>query len=41
MGSGYSVLAMTGDTYLPFIVGGVIVIALIVIIVAFVLMRRR
>ena len=35
-----SALANTGDNPLPFIVGG-IVVALIVLVVAFVLMRRR
>lgn len=34
-------LAQTGDNYLPFIVGGVVVIALIVLVVAFILMRRK
>ena len=36
----FGVLAQTGDNYLPFIVGGVIV-ALVVLIVALVLMRRK
>ena len=34
-----SALANTGDNPLPFIVGGIVVVALIVL--AFVLMRRR
>lgn len=34
-------LACTGDNPLPFIVGGVVAVALIVLVVAFVLMRRR
>ena len=34
-------LAQTGDTILPFIVGAIVIVALIVIIVAFVKMRRR
>lgn len=33
-------LAQTGDTILPFVVGAIVVVALIVIIVAFVKMRR-
>ena len=37
----FGVLAQTGDNYLPFIVGGVVVVALIVLIMAFVLMRRK
>lgn len=36
-----SALANTGDNPLPFIVGGIVVVALIVLVVAFVLMRRR
>lgn len=34
-------LACTGDNPLPFIVGGVVVVALVVLVVAFVFMRRR
>lgn len=41
MESGFSMLASTGDNPLPFIIGGVVVLALIVLVVAFVLMRRR
>lgn len=37
----FGVLAQTGDNYLPFILGGVIVVALVVLIVALVLMRRK
>lgn len=37
----FGVLAQAGDNYLPFIVGGVIVVALVVLIVALVLMRRK
>ena len=37
----FGILAQTGDNYLPFIVGGVIVVALVVLIVALVLMRRK
>ena len=36
-----SALANTGDNPLPFIVGGIVVVAPIVLVVAFVLMRRR
>lgn len=38
---GYCGLACTGDSPLPFIVGGVVVVALVVLVAAFVLMRRR
>ncbi len=41
MGSGFVLLAQTGDNNLPFIVGGIVVIALVIVVVAFVLMRRR
>ena len=41
MGSGFALLAQTGDNNLPFIVGGIVVIALVIVVVAFVLMRRR
>ena len=34
-------LASTGDNALPFIVGGIMVVAAIVLVVAFVLMRRK
>ncbi|WP_280176553.1 hypothetical protein [Paraeggerthella hongkongensis] len=37
----YGCLACTGDNSLPFIVGGVVVAALAVLVVAFVLMRRK
>lgn len=37
----YTSLASTGDNPLPFIIGGVVVLALIVLVVAFVLMRRK
>ncbi len=37
----FGVLAQTGDNYLPFIVGGIVVVALVVLVVAFVLMKRR
>lgn len=37
----FGALAQTGDNYLPFIVGGIVVVALIIVIVAFVLMRRK
>ena len=41
MNSGCTELACTGDNPLPFIIGGVVVVALIVLVVAFVLMRRK
>ncbi len=41
MDLGYCGLACTGDNPLPFIVGGVVVVALIVLVVAFVFMRRK
>lgn len=41
MESSFNLLAQTGDNYLPFIVGAIVVIALIVAVVAFILMRRR
>ena len=41
MQQGLDALAQTGDSFLPFIVGGVVVVALIVAVIAFVLMRRR
>ena len=34
-------LACTGDSPLPFIIGGVVVLALAVLVVAFVVMRRK
>ena len=34
-------LACTGDSALPFIVAGVVAIAVVVLVVAFVLMRRN
>lgn len=40
MQTALNALASAGDNYLPFIIGGVVVLALIVLIVAFVLMRR-
>ncbi|OUO88634.1 hypothetical protein B5F40_12325 [Gordonibacter sp. An230] len=41
MGLAQGALAGTGDNPLPFIVGGVVVVALIVLVAAFVLMRRK
>lgn len=37
----FNVLAQTGDSILPLVVGGIVVVALIVLVVAFILMRRR
>ncbi|MGO5317713.1 hypothetical protein ACTQZK_11355 [Paraeggerthella sp. LCP19S3_G8] len=37
----YGCLACTGDNPLPFIVGGVVALALVVLVVAFVFMRRK
>lgn len=37
----FGVLAQTGDNYLPFIVGGIVIVALIVLVAALVLMKRR
>lgn len=34
-------LAQTGDTVLPFVVGAIVIVALVVIVVAVVKMRRR
>lgn len=34
-------LAQTGDSVLPLIVGGVVLIALVVLVVAFIMMRRK
>ena len=34
-------LARTGDSPLPFIIGGVVVLALVILVVAFVVMRRK
>lgn len=34
-------LACTGDNSLPFIVAGVVTVALVVLVIAFVLMRRN
>lgn len=35
------VLAPTGDSMLPFIVGGIVVVALVVLVIAIILMKRR
>lgn len=37
----FETLAQTGDSVLPLIVGGVVVVALIVLVVAFVMMRWK
>lgn len=34
------VLANTGDTIVPFVIGGIVVAALVVLVIAFVIMRR-
>lgn len=34
-------LACTGDTAMPFIIGGIVLAALIVLVVAFVVMKRK
>lgn len=34
-------LANAGDTALPFIIGGIVLVALVVLIVAFVVMKRK
>lgn len=36
-----STLVATGDSFMPFIIGGIALLALIVLIVALVLMRRK
>lgn len=41
MEQGFGMLAQAGDSFLPFAIGGVVVAALAVMIVAFVLMRRK
>ncbi|WP_267900882.1 hypothetical protein [Arabiibacter massiliensis] len=41
MGFGTAGLACTGDSALPFIIAGVVVVAVIVLVIAFVLMRRN
>lgn len=41
MDSSFVPLALTGDNYLPFIVGGIAAVALVVVVVSLVLMRRR
>lgn len=38
---GYSSLASTGDNPLPFIIGGVIAVALVVLVIAFIVSRRK
>lgn len=41
MESNFNVLAQTGDSILPLVIGGIVVVALIVLVIAFILMRRR
>lgn len=41
MDQGMHMLANTGDTMLPFIIAGVVVVALAVLVIAFILMRRK